>query len=216
MNADKKGFGLAEMLIVIVILGLLSTVGWLVYDRQNNKEKDNEPQKSSQQDQASLDDEAEDITQTIPEISPVEVKTVTYESGSVSFELPEGWTHMKVDTVDTPLHYIIDPTNQLQLELKIDKKEETGSSTNNLTSLDSFSGNSEKTYYLHGYTGNSQTQGAYEIIQLSLCKDNYCHQELRNDFELNLAIRSSDFTTGVMTTDPILEDIKQIVQSIKY
>lgn len=33
----QNGFSAAEVLIVIVIVGLIATVGWLVYDRQNNK-----------------------------------------------------------------------------------------------------------------------------------------------------------------------------------
>lgn len=37
MKANQKGFSVVEMLIVIVVIGLLGTVGWLVYDRQSSK-----------------------------------------------------------------------------------------------------------------------------------------------------------------------------------
>lgn len=37
MKINQKGFSVVEILIVIVVVGLLGTVGWLVYDRQNNK-----------------------------------------------------------------------------------------------------------------------------------------------------------------------------------
>jgi prepilin-type N-terminal cleavage/methylation domain-containing protein len=37
MKANQKGFGVVEILVVIVIVGLIGAVGWLVYDRQNNK-----------------------------------------------------------------------------------------------------------------------------------------------------------------------------------
>ncbi len=34
---NKKGFSIVEILIVIVFIGLISAVGWFVYDRQNSK-----------------------------------------------------------------------------------------------------------------------------------------------------------------------------------
>lgn len=37
MKANQKGFSVVELLIIIVVVGLLGAVGWLVYDRQNNK-----------------------------------------------------------------------------------------------------------------------------------------------------------------------------------
>ena len=37
MLTRQKGFGLVEVIIVIVIIGLLAGVGWLVYDRQKSQ-----------------------------------------------------------------------------------------------------------------------------------------------------------------------------------
>ncbi len=36
MKQNQKGFSVVEILIVIVVVGLLGTVGWLVYDRQSS------------------------------------------------------------------------------------------------------------------------------------------------------------------------------------
>lgn len=37
MKNNQKGFSALEILVVIVIIALLATIGWLVYDRQNSK-----------------------------------------------------------------------------------------------------------------------------------------------------------------------------------
>lgn len=37
MKLNKKGFSVAEVLIVVVVVGLLGAGGWLVYDRQKSK-----------------------------------------------------------------------------------------------------------------------------------------------------------------------------------
>ena len=37
MKANQKGFSVVEIFIVIVVVGLIGTVGWLVYDRQKSK-----------------------------------------------------------------------------------------------------------------------------------------------------------------------------------
>ncbi len=39
MNKNEKGFSLVAILIAVVLVGLLGTVGWLVYDRQNDNNK---------------------------------------------------------------------------------------------------------------------------------------------------------------------------------
>lgn len=37
MKVNQKGFSVVEILFVMVVVGLLAAIGWLVYDRQNNK-----------------------------------------------------------------------------------------------------------------------------------------------------------------------------------
>lgn len=46
MKQHQKGFSVVELLIIIVIVGLIGTVGWLVYDRQKSKAKTNESTKT--------------------------------------------------------------------------------------------------------------------------------------------------------------------------
>lgn len=47
MKQNQKGFGAVEILVVIVVVGLLGTVGWLVYDRQKSPKQNNTVQQSS-------------------------------------------------------------------------------------------------------------------------------------------------------------------------
>jgi Tfp pilus assembly protein PilE len=41
MKTNQKSFGIAEILIVVVVVGLLGVAGWLVYDRQKSKTDNN-------------------------------------------------------------------------------------------------------------------------------------------------------------------------------
>ncbi len=47
---NSEGFSVVEILIIFVIIGLVGAVGWLVYDRQNNKPATNniQPQSKTQ------------------------------------------------------------------------------------------------------------------------------------------------------------------------
>lgn len=40
MIKNEKGFGIIEIILVVVVIGLLITVGWLFFDRQNNQNKE--------------------------------------------------------------------------------------------------------------------------------------------------------------------------------
>lgn len=42
MKTNQNGFSVVEILIVVVFIGLLGAVGWLLYDRQNNKTQSKE------------------------------------------------------------------------------------------------------------------------------------------------------------------------------
>lgn len=48
MKANQKGFSVVEILIVVVVIGLLGGVGWLVYDRQKNNNKQAKTQTTEQ------------------------------------------------------------------------------------------------------------------------------------------------------------------------
>lgn len=41
MRKNEQGFGVVEILMIIVIIGLMIAVGWLFFDRQGNKQTDN-------------------------------------------------------------------------------------------------------------------------------------------------------------------------------
>lgn len=43
---NSEGFSAVVVLIILVIIGLVSAVGWLVYDRQNNKQATNNTQET--------------------------------------------------------------------------------------------------------------------------------------------------------------------------
>lgn len=61
MKANQKGFSVVEILIVIAVVGILGTVGWLVYDRQKSKtdNKDTTAQTSQQEQEAPKEKQSE-------------------------------------------------------------------------------------------------------------------------------------------------------------
>jgi prepilin-type N-terminal cleavage/methylation domain-containing protein len=79
MKTNQKGFSVVEILIVIVVIGLLGTVGWLVYDRQNSKE-DKEQANTSQTD-----------TQKPAETEQA-ANIKEYKGKLVTFHYPKEWT----------------------------------------------------------------------------------------------------------------------------
>ncbi len=88
MKANQKGFSVVEILIVVVVVGLLGAVGWLVYDRQSNKNK--ETTSTAQFEQSSATNQANkeasnskylDIKEWGVQISvPNEIQDLTYEN----------------------------------------------------------------------------------------------------------------------------------------
>ena len=49
MKSNQKGSSVVEILIVVVVLGLVVTVGWLVYDRQQTKSDSQKTTQASKQ-----------------------------------------------------------------------------------------------------------------------------------------------------------------------
>jgi prepilin-type N-terminal cleavage/methylation domain-containing protein len=83
MKANQKGFSFAEILIVLVVVGLLGAVGWFVYGRQNNKTSETTETLNSQATapQKEKTSEAETVKQ--------------FDATSFSLntnKLPKGWT----------------------------------------------------------------------------------------------------------------------------
>lgn len=87
MKANQKGFGIVEILIVTVAIGLIAAVGWLVYDRQINKSdttaKDTNTQINQQEEST---DTGSNITANIYK------GWKSYEtSNGISFKYPANW-----------------------------------------------------------------------------------------------------------------------------
>lgn len=57
MKTNQKGFSVVEVLIVVVIVGLIGTVGWFVYDRQKSKNNEQPVTQNSQQNQETIKQE---------------------------------------------------------------------------------------------------------------------------------------------------------------
>ncbi|MEI6751380.1 MAG: prepilin-type N-terminal cleavage/methylation domain-containing protein [Candidatus Saccharibacteria bacterium] len=100
MKNNQKGFSVVEILIVIVVVGLLGAVGWLVYDRQNNKQTDSTtaPTANNQNETAAFTDchtEVDKVTKTLDsgmvlyEWTTVEHTKVVLSDWNVTLTLPE-------------------------------------------------------------------------------------------------------------------------------
>jgi len=68
MKNNQKGFSIALVLMVVVVVGLIGAVGWLVYDRQNNNRVINNPA-------TGLDTNKQDTKQLQPLTAPASAKS---------------------------------------------------------------------------------------------------------------------------------------------
>ncbi len=85
MKMNQKGIGATVILITIVIVALLGTVGWLVYDRQKtNTDNDKATTETSTQETADSTQEDE------PKMS-YEGQKVTSGRDRFTIEIPQGW-----------------------------------------------------------------------------------------------------------------------------
>jgi type II secretory pathway pseudopilin PulG len=82
MKTNQKGFSVVEILIIMVVVGLLGAVGWLVYDRQNNK-ADNKT--TSEQKQETHKEE------TTPDLY-ADWQTYNLKYEKLSFKYPKSYT----------------------------------------------------------------------------------------------------------------------------
>lgn len=91
MQKNEKGFGVVEILLVIVIIGLIIAVGWLFFDKQ----RDNKPKDSNATNMVSQQTDKEpQKNQAQQEQKIVEKRvTITPFLGTKSFTvaLPNGW-----------------------------------------------------------------------------------------------------------------------------
>lgn len=116
MKQNQKGFGAVEILIVIVVVGLLGTVGWLVYDRQKTKTPDSKPaaQSSTQQKETA-------VTQPTQKTDPNEGYFVVKEWG-LRFKIPSGLTDVKYTIHGDTVAFFAKPTgSSVQYRADYDK-----------------------------------------------------------------------------------------------
>lgn len=86
MRKNEKGFGLVELILIIVVIGLIVAVGWLFFDRQ--KEKNNETTGNNVQQQVVKNTEIQEETKPDPTAS---WQTYTNDNGKFSFKYPPTW-----------------------------------------------------------------------------------------------------------------------------
>lgn len=68
MKPNQKGFSVLELFIVIVVLGLLGTVGWFIYDRQKSETGSTDEAQTNQQEQSIKDTESTPQTTAQPPV----------------------------------------------------------------------------------------------------------------------------------------------------
>jgi prepilin-type N-terminal cleavage/methylation domain-containing protein len=125
MKANQKGFSVVEILIVIVVVGLLGTVGWLVYDRQKNK-TDSSTNQTTQQNSVAKEPE------TQKEVDPYE-GWETYKSTSEGFTIkyPKDWKLTPVNISGSSSYIseqiVLNSTNDFHFDLDVIKLTSSGS-----------------------------------------------------------------------------------------
>ncbi len=109
MKNNQKGFSVLEILIVIVVVGLIGAVGWLVYDRQQNK-TDNQSATTQGSQQM---EEKKEVTPKQGTKSNVPEGWVQYQdtTNSVSFYYPADWDKSKFHIYKTPISETVKGTN---------------------------------------------------------------------------------------------------------
>lgn len=95
MKINHKGFSVVEILAVVAVVGLLGAVGWLVYDRQKNKD-------SNSQTTAQTSQQEQKKETTKEEANPYEGMT-QYSNAKygITFYHPKDWKTEEVP-IDNP------------------------------------------------------------------------------------------------------------------
>jgi prepilin-type N-terminal cleavage/methylation domain-containing protein len=105
MKQNQKGFSVVEILIVIVVIGLIGTVGWLVYDRQKSPKQSETTQQSTntQSDTKTTDSSkgTEQTQQKYLEIKEWSVKLpVSSDVGSLSYTVKTNTASIRSTELD--------------------------------------------------------------------------------------------------------------------
>lgn len=114
MKINQKGFSVVEILIVVVVVGLLGTAGWLVYDRQTNNKQDTRTTKSQAEEKAT-----EKVAETKPN-SNCETSYKSYSSDKIgiSFCYPDTWNAAIMDTASNHIVGTVTLTSPDYKEIK--------------------------------------------------------------------------------------------------
>jgi cytoskeletal protein RodZ len=66
MKKNEKGFGVVEILLVIVVVGLLGVAGWMFFNKQRDKDNDNKTTSTQQTAQKSTEQKPTNSDDTAP------------------------------------------------------------------------------------------------------------------------------------------------------
>ncbi len=110
MKLNQKGYSVIEIVLVLVIVGLIGTVGWLVYDRQNNKAENNETTNARQAE----DDETTSAQQVEDDDSRETTKESDYKThDGIKYTVPTDWVGAKGPFKDSEIEvggqYLLSP-----------------------------------------------------------------------------------------------------------
>lgn len=94
MNKNQKGFSVVEVLVMVIIVVLISAVGWLVYDRQSSKADPavTPTSTSSTQQNTAVEEQPKKVDETADWVK------YSNKSGAFSVNYPKNWVIAK----DTP------------------------------------------------------------------------------------------------------------------
>ncbi len=88
MKSNQKGFSVVEILIVIVVVGLIGTVGWLVNDRQKNNKSTETASNSN-----TATEQKETTKEEVKAVDPYNGwLTFCDDKAALCFKYPSDWT----------------------------------------------------------------------------------------------------------------------------
>lgn len=94
MKNNENGFGALGIVVLVLVAGLISTAGWLVYDRQNIEKANIESgtsQTAEDSSQETTDDENNEQPSEVANFSK-KVTLPNEETTTLSFDYPKDWS----------------------------------------------------------------------------------------------------------------------------
>lgn len=213
MKKNQNGFSVVEILVTLLVVSLISTVGWLVYDRQKVQNED-APQTNAVANTNNDTKEADPVEQ---DAENLETKTITHKDASFAFAHPQDWTIQELEGypgTDELNVWVTDPEKKLLFLMVVHDYIGDSPLTGGKAEV-SFAGIGGKEYYIDSNEENSKSL-KYSI---SSCKEKYCNTKLNDTYDLSLFIQppvgGSNSELEVAITDPLIKEIEKIVSSIK-